>query len=103
MMPKYVTREGWIEVIIDDTGDYAKFEERVNVLTKQFNLTFTEKLNDHEGTAYWDFKYKDCYLTIHHNHYLGVSLFAKELEKSSQQENEYAKEIGSLLFEKIGK
>jgi hypothetical protein len=101
MKPRYQVREGWIEVIIDDSScNYERFEEAANVLKKHFRLTFSQKSN-HLDDAYWDFRYKDCDLTLHHNHFLGTSLFPTAFGGSTLKENECAKEIGTLLFEKL--
>jgi hypothetical protein len=100
MRPKITAREGWIEVEIDNNCDYQKFEEAANVLKKEFGAKFIEKLN-HLDNAYWDFMYNDCELTLHFNHFLGISLFPKTFGESTANDNDCAKEIGMLLFKKL--
>ncbi|MES2703537.1 MAG: hypothetical protein V4649_12915 [Bacteroidota bacterium] len=98
MNSKITAREGWIEVEIDGNCEYSKFEEAATLLRKKFKVRFIEKLHDLDS-AYWDFVYKDCELTLHFN--LGISLFPKKFGESTATENECAKKIGSLLFEAI--
>ena len=100
MHPKTTTREGWVEIEIDDNCDYSKFEQASNLLKMQFNIRFTEKLS-HLDDAYWDFIYKGCELTLHFNHYCGISLFPKKFGQATTEDNEGAKEIGMLLFERL--
>ncbi len=100
MHPIVTAREGWLEVEIENKCDYSKFEEAANILKKQFNISFVEKLN-HLDDAYWDFIYKGCELTLHFNHYCGITLFPKKFRKATTEENQGAKEIGVLLFERL--
>lgn len=100
MYPKVTAREGWVEVEFYDNCDYSKFEDAADILEKQFKLRFIEKLN-HLDDAYWDFTYKGCELTLHFNHYCGISLFPKKFGAATAGENECAKEIGILLFDRL--
>ena len=100
MQPKIIIREGWIEVEIDNDCKYPRFIDAADLLNKQFQIRFTEKLN-HLDDAYWDFIYKGCELTLHFNHFCGISLFSTKYGKATIRDNECAKEIGTLLFEKI--
>jgi hypothetical protein len=100
MHPKITAREGWVEIEIDDNCDYSKFELAANILKKQFNVRFTEKL-DGVDDAYWDFVYKDCELTLHFNLYCGISIIPKNYGLATTEDNEGAKEIGTLLFERL--
>ena len=100
MKLKIEKQKGWTEAIIDDDCGYEKFYTSADLLEKNFNLTFTKKLDDFD-TLYWDFEYLGSKLTLHYNIYLGVSVFPTEFKNATQTDNEQVAELGALLFEKL--
>lgn len=100
MKLKIEIQKGWTEAIIDDDCGYEKFYTCADLLEKNFNLTFTKKLDDFD-TLYWDFEYLGSKLTLHYNIYLGVSVFPTEFKNATQTDNEQGAELGALLFEKL--
>ncbi len=100
MKPKLETEKGWTEAIIDDDCEFSKFYTAADLLSSDFNLTFSNKLNDF-GTLYWDFEYKGNDLILHYNIYLGITIFPRAFKSATQTENESVVEISTLLFRKL--
>jgi hypothetical protein len=98
MKPKLETEKGWTEAIIDDDCEFSKFYTIANLITSEFHLTFSNKLDDFD-TLYWDFKYKGNALVLHYNIYLGVSLFPRAFKSAT--DNESVEEFSNLLFQKL--
>ena len=68
MKPKLETEKGWTEAIVDDDCEFSKFYIVADVLSNDFNLIFSNKLNDFD-TLYWDFEYRGSDLVLHYNIY----------------------------------
>lgn len=100
MKPKIETEKGWTEAIIDDDCEFSKFYTVADLLSSEFNLTFSNKLNDFD-TLYWDFEYKGNDLVLHYNIYLGISIFPRAFKSATQTDNESVAEISTLLFQKL--
>ncbi|MBE9577245.1 hypothetical protein [Flavobacterium proteolyticum] len=100
MKPKIVTEKGWTEATIDDDCEFSKFYAVADLLSNEFNLTFSNKLNDFD-TLYWDFEYKGNNLVLHYNIYLGISIFPRAFKSATQTDNELVLEISTLLFQKL--
>lgn len=56
MKPLLETEKGWTEAIIDDDCELNKFYEIAGLLSSDFSLIFSNKLDDID-TLYWDFEY----------------------------------------------
>jgi len=100
MKPKIETVKGWTEAIIDDDCEFSKFYTVAELLSSEFNLTFSNKLNDFD-TLYWDFEFKGNNLVLHYNIYLGISIFPRAFKSATQTDNESVVEISTLLLDKL--
>ena len=100
MKPKLETDKGWTEAIIDDDCEFEKFYSVADVLSNQFNLIFSNKLNDFDS-LYWDFKYKGSELVLHYNIDLGISIFPRSFKSATETDNLAVEEISTLLFQKL--
>ena len=100
MKPKIETEKGWTEAIIDDDCEFSKFYSVADLLSSEFNLTFSNKLNDFD-TLDLDFKYKGSELVLHYNNYLGISIFPKVFKSATETDNLSVVEISTLLFQKL--
>jgi hypothetical protein len=100
MKLKIETEKGWTEAIIDDNCESNKFYKVADLLSSEFNLAFSNKLNDFDR-LYWDFEYKGNNLVLHYNIYLGISIFPRAFKSATQKENESVLEISTLLFQKL--
>lgn len=70
---------------IDLSSDSNDFRLIANILETKLNIRFIDKINGIDQ-KYWDFDYKDNILTLHQEHYLGVSIFIKDSEKITDSE-----------------
>lgn len=100
MKPRLETDKGWTEAIIDEDCEFEKFYAVADVLSNQFNLTFSEKLNGID-TLYWDFEYKGNTLVLHYNIYMGISIFPRAFKSATEKENDSVVQISTLLYEKL--
>lgn len=90
-------KNNYTEIVLDDNCEWDKLYEIVDILTNKYKIKFIAKINDFD-TAYWDFKYKKSTLTLHYNIYLGVSIFPRNLELSTDTDNANTIEISNLLL-----
>jgi hypothetical protein len=93
---KINNREGWTELIIDDNCEYDKFYAVADLLQANFNVSFTQKLNDLES-SYWDFQFNGCELTLHYHVQTWLSIFPVAFKETSDADNKSVTELGSLL------
>lgn len=100
MKPLLETEKGWTEAIIDDDCELSKFYEIAGLLSSDFSLIFSNKLDDID-TLYWDFEYNGNKLVLHYNIYLGISIFPRAFKSATQTDNEAVIEISTLLFHKL--
>ena len=102
MNVKIETDKGWTEAVIDGNCDYDKFYLAAVVLERDFQISFSHKLEDFDS-LYWDFEYKGSELILHYNIYNGVSIFPKSFKQASSTDNVKVIEIGELLFDNLRK
>jgi len=67
---------GWCEVIITDGREDARFLAVADWLRTELGGELLKRL-DGPDQRYWDFRIGDKVLTLHSEHYLGVSLYSK--------------------------
>ena len=97
---KIEKEKGWNEAIIDGNCDFDKFYYVAEILEKDFNIKFTDKLNDFD-TIYWDFSYNGNLLTLHYNIYLGVSIYPGKLKQATALENDAVVGLAQVIFDKL--
>jgi hypothetical protein len=100
MKLKIETERGWTEGIIDGDCDTSRFKKVANLLSREFNITFSDRLNNLDN-LYWDFKYHGNDLVLHYNNHLGISIFPLAFEAANQLNNDSVVEISALLFQKL--
>lgn len=100
MNPTSDLTKGWTEVIIDNDCESETFYMAAEILQSHFMVTFTNKLNNPD-TMYWDFEFKDSKLVFFYNIYEGTTIFPRGFKDSTQEDNDAAVEIGTLLYQKI--
>lgn len=88
--------KGWNGAIIDRNCDFEKFYYVADLMQREFDIKFSDKLNDFD-TLYWDFSYKENLLTLHYNIYLGVSIHPKNLKHATASENDMVIELGQRI------
>jgi hypothetical protein len=62
------------ELRLSENADWGLVESTAHQLVSDFRATITEKL-DRIDQRYWDMKIGDVTVTLHLEHYLGISIF----------------------------
>lgn len=89
---EYKTRNGKTEAILSEKPDWDLFNRIADLITKEFNAKWVEKA-DGLDQRYWDFEIENVRLTLHLEHYLGISLFPAKDDKA----NYLVQKIGNYL------
>jgi len=83
----------FINLELSGDSDWALFQMVADELVETFKIQW-ETQADGLDQRYWDFEYQGIILTLHLEHYLGISIFADksktELEATRQSINELA-------------
>lgn len=82
---------GRCEALISENPDWELFDQVAELIVRNFNGRFLEKLNGLEQ-RYWDIEIEGEVLTLHLEHYLGISLFPQVKEA-----NHLVKIVGNYL------
>jgi hypothetical protein len=96
MKIEYKTRNGKTEAILSEESDWDLFNRIADLITKEFNAKLIEKA-DGLDQRYWDFEIENERLTLHLEHYLGISLFPAKDNKA----NYLVQRIGNYLETRI--
>lgn len=67
---------------LSSDSDSYLFDDIAKFIEQQLNVKLTEKL-DGLDQRYWDFIYNNCLLTLHLEQYLGLSIYAYEINEQS--------------------
>lgn len=79
------------ELIRDSDGPV--FQLIADELTKVFNIRWKAKLDGFDQ-RYWDFDYRGVTLSLHLEHFLGISIFVKKPETNVKNAKKILEEIG---------
>ena len=88
------TREVHLQRIIADEADWPEFEHLVAAICARFDARVIEQL-DGPDERYWDLV-ADQKVTLHFQHYLGISLLAP-----SARDESLVRRIGQIVEMKI--
>ncbi len=88
--------QGYIEAIIDSSCSSDKFYKIAEILQKNLNIDFKNKLSDLDS-IYWDFSYNNSKLTLHYNIYTGITIFPKFLKNATESETLTVLDIYQIL------
>ncbi len=69
--------ENFINTELSKISDGLLFQTIANELSQAFNVQWITQA-DGLDQRYWDFKFKGVFLTLHLEHYLGISIFANK-------------------------
>lgn len=94
MNVRYFDNEKFTNLELLGDSDRIIFQSIADELTQAFNVQWKTKLNGFDQ-RYWDFEYKGITLTLHLEHYLGISIL---VEKPKMNNIETSKQI----LEEIG-
>jgi hypothetical protein len=76
------TRQGNLELVITDEADWSQFERLAGAICARFDARIVERL-DGLDERYWNLEMGDQTVTLHLQHYLGISLYASSAEGES--------------------
>jgi hypothetical protein len=85
------TRQGHLQLVIADEVDWSEFERLAGAICARFDARIVERL-DGPDERYWDLEVADQTVTLHLQHYLGISLDAPSAKDVS-----LARSIGQFL------
>jgi uncharacterized protein DUF3630 len=74
-------------------SDGSVFQLIANELSEVFNIQWKAKLDGFDQ-RYWDFEYKGITLSLHLEHFLGISIFVKKPETNIKNAKKILEEIG---------
>lgn len=76
------TRQGHLQLVIADEADWSEFERLAGAICTRFDARIVERL-DGPDERYWDLEVADQVVTLHLQHYLGISLHAPSARDES--------------------
>lgn len=91
---------GCTEAIIDDDGGLKRFYQVADILSKEFEVNFTNKEDDFDSID-WNFSFHGSQLTLHYNIYTGISIFPTRTRKAAKSENRTVVELANVLEGKL--
>ena len=91
MKVEYATREDRLEVEISEESDRRLFNGVADAILRKFKGRLIAHL-DGFGERYWDIEISGRVVTLHLQHYTGITLFAK-----NQAANDLVRAIGNYL------
>ena len=94
MLVRYYEDEKFINAELFRESDGSVFQLIANELSEAFKVQWTAKL-DGLDQRYWDFEFKGTALTLHLEHYLGISIYVKKSETASESAKRVLEEIGN--------
>lgn len=94
------TTLGCTEAVIADNGGLKEFYRVANILSQDFNVSFSHKEDDFD-TIDWEFRFKGHNMTLHYSIYNGVSLFPTKTRDALSKDNKAVVELANALEEKF--
>ena len=87
-------RNDKLEIVINDDCNLQEFTAITELIADFLNVKFTNKMGD-LNSQYWDFMFDGVLMTIHHNVFIGTSIFV--VSEPSPQNNETTTRLFELL------
>ena len=87
---------GCTEAVIADSGGLKQFYHVADVLSRDFNVTFSNKEDDFD-TIDWEFSFKGHDLTLHYNIYNGISIFPTKTRDALNKDNKAVVDLANIL------
>lgn len=94
------TSLGCTEAIIAEEGGLKEFYRLANILSQDFDVTFTHKEDDFD-TIDWEFRHRGHNLTLHYSIYNGISLFPTKTKDAGTKDNKAVVELAGVLENKL--
>jgi hypothetical protein len=96
MLVRYYEDEKFISAELLRDSDGFVFQLIANELNEVFNVQWKTKLDGFDQ-RYWDFEFKGITLTLHLEHYLGISIHVKKTEMGIESARQVLEEIGDYF------
>lgn len=96
MLVRYYEDEKFINAELFRDSDGSVFQLIANELSDAFKVHWTAKI-DGLDQRYWDFEFKGTTLTLHLEHYLGISIFVEKSETGIESARQLLEEIGDYF------
>ena len=93
---KYYENERSIGAAIFRDSDGSVFQLIADELTEVFKVQWKSKLDGFDQ-RYWDFRFKGTILTLHLEHYVGISILVKKPEMNRESAKQVLEEIGDYF------
>jgi hypothetical protein len=91
-------KEDQFEIRISENANWALFEKFAQTIASEFEAKITERI-DGLDERYWDFRIGEIALTLHLQHYLGISLFPAISHKNNASAKALADNIAKRLIQ----
>ncbi len=96
MNVRYYEDERFINAELFRDSDRSIFQSIANELSEAFNVRWKAKV-DGLDQRYWDFEFKGTTLTLHLEHFLGISIFVEKSDTDSESAKRVLEEIGNYF------
>ena len=100
MTISYSTGNGRTEAHLSKVSSWALFDSIAQTIVQRFGGRWAEKLDGPEQ-RYWELEIDDVVLTLHLEHYLGISLFPASDSGNLVAANSLIETIGSFLQDSL--
>ena len=98
MSVKYLAQGRRVEVHLSEESSWKLFDSIAAAIVHQFGGRWVQQL-DGLDQRYWDLKLNDVLLTLHLEHYTGISLFPAQEPGDLTAANSLVETIGAFLEE----
>jgi hypothetical protein len=94
------TALGCTEAVIDDDGGLKRFYLIADILSDDFQVSFTNKEDDFDAIN-WDFSFGSHLLTLCYSIYNGISIFPTKTKDAKKRDNVAVVELANVLEGKL--
>ena len=96
------TKNGKTEAKLSETSSWELFDLIAHTIKEQFGGCWVKRL-DSLDQRYWDLQINDIVLTLHLEHYLGISLFPANNLSNLDRANSLVETIGTFIQDRLGR
>ncbi len=88
--------QSYSEIILTEQPDSSLFIRLADGIVSEYKASIIEKLNGLDS-VYWDFLVESEIITLHQQTFIGITIFPRDLEKSTAEANRLAEKIAAML------
>jgi len=101
MATKYLIKDGKTEAYLSEIASWELFDSIAHTIGRHFGGHWIERLDGIEQ-RYWDLEINGIVVTLHLEHYLGISLFPASSTSNITTANSLVETIGAFIEESFG-